>query len=278
MLQDVIESLRQNAPDALALARAEVDAEPGNAEAHHLLGLAQRMVGDLDGARTSFDKAIELAPNESIYHLSRALLARAEGDLALADSASARSLALDPNRFDAYLLRIQLANAAGDFVEAERQIELAERADREHPQLLFLAGQVALLKGDGERAVKLLNTAAIEQPRDAQVFATLGMAYQQQGHFAFAEQSLRKALELDPVETRWRRLLVEALLSQNRNDAAEADLAIYRQDHPQDPGGMVLQGNCACAPASRPLRWPISAPRSGRCRATCVRSRACRVH
>ncbi|HTA65044.1 MAG TPA: tetratricopeptide repeat protein [Xanthomonadaceae bacterium] len=238
----MIESLRQNAPDALALARAEVDAAPGNAEAHHLLGLAQRVTGDVAAARASFDKAIELAPNEPVYHLSRALLARAQGDLALADSASARSLALDPNRFDTYLLRIQLALAAGDFAEAERQIEMAERADREHPQLLFLAGQVALLKGDGERAVRLLGTAAIEQPRDAQVFATLGMAYQQQGHFAFAEQALRKALELDPDQTRWRRLLVEALSSQNRNDAAEAELAVYRKDHPQDPGGMALQG------------------------------------
>ncbi|HEY2344769.1 MAG TPA: tetratricopeptide repeat protein [Xanthomonadaceae bacterium] len=242
MLQDVIEALRRQSPDAVALAQAEVDATPANAETHHLLGIARRYQGDLEGARASFDKAIELAPDEAVYHLSRAMLARTEGDLSLVDRASARSIALDPNLFDAYLLRIQLAIALGDFAEAERQIEMAEKADRENSELIYLAGQVALLKGEGDRAVKLLNAAVAEQPRNAQMLATLGSAYQQQGHSAFAEQSLRRALELDPGQTRWRRLLVETLVSQNRNEEAEAELATYRRHHPQELGGLVLQG------------------------------------
>ena len=128
MLQDVIEALRRQSPDAVALAQAEADATPANAEAHHLLGIARRYQGDLEGARASFDKAIELTPNESIYHLSRALLARALGDLALADSASARAITLDPNQFDAYLLRIQLAIALRDFAEAERQHRMGRKS------------------------------------------------------------------------------------------------------------------------------------------------------
>ena len=181
------------------------------------------------------------APEESMYHFSRALLARADGDLEGANTASARALALDPNRFDAYLLRIQLAIASRDFAEAERQIILAERADPNHPQLLFVAGQVALLKGDGDRAIKLLNKAAVEQPRAAQIFATLGSAYQSRGRSAFAEQSLRRAMAMDPGETRWRRLLVETLISQRQTGMADAELQVYRQHHPEDPLGIVLQ-------------------------------------
>lgn len=241
MLQDVIEALRRNSPEAIALARAEVEAAPGNPEAHHLLGIAQRGQGDLDGARASFEKAIELAPSEAVFHFSRALLARTEGDLAHADRASASAVALDPNLFDAYLLRIQLAVAAQDFAEAERQIEMAEKADREMPGLVYLAGQVAWIKGDHERAVRLLSAAAAEQPGNAQMLATLGSAYHGQGHFAFAEQCLRRALEIDPTQTRWRRALVEALVRQNRDDEAEAELALYRQHHPREPGGLVLQ-------------------------------------
>jgi tetratricopeptide (TPR) repeat protein len=241
MLQDVINALHRKAPNAVAMARSLVDAAPGSADAHHLLGIALRDAGDSAAARVSFDRAIELAPEEATYHFSRALLARADGDLEGANTASARALALDPNRFDAYLLRIQLALANRDFAEAERQITLAERADPNHPQLLFVAGQVALLKGDAERAIKLLNKAAVEQPRIAQIFATLGAAYQSRGRSAFAEQSLRRAMALDPGETRWRRLLVETLISQGQADLAEGELTIYRQQHPQDPLGIVLQ-------------------------------------
>ena len=143
--------------------------------------------------------------------------------------------------------------------------------------MIYLAGQVALLKGEGERAVKLLNAAAAEQPRNAQVLATLGSAYQQQGHSAFAEQSLRRALQLDPGQTRWRRLLVETLISQNRHNEAEVELATYRQHHPQELGGLVLHAEMLVRAASRLRRSPISAPCSSSRRVSRVRSPACRM-
>ncbi|HEV2606442.1 MAG TPA: tetratricopeptide repeat protein [Xanthomonadaceae bacterium] len=242
MLQDVIDALRRKDPEALALARAEAAAAPGSAHTQYLCGIAQREAGDAVGARASFDRAIELAPDESVYHFSRASLAYAEDDFVAANRSSAHAIALDPNLFDAYLLRIQLAVANGDHAEAERQLNLAERVDPEHPQLLFVAGQIALVKGDGERAVKLLSKAAAERPNDVQILATLGMAYLRQGYPAFAEQAARKGMSIDPGATDLRRLLIEALINQDRNGDAEAELAVYRQQRPQDPFGAVIHG------------------------------------
>ena len=240
MLQDVIDALRRKDPEALALARAEAAAAPDSAHTQYLCGIAQREAGDAVGARASFDRAIVLAPDESLYHFNRALLAYAENDFIAANRSSAHAIALDPNLFDAYLLRIQLAIANGDHAEAERQLNLAERVDPEHPQLLYVAGQVALVKGDGDRAIKLLSKAAAEHPNDAQILATLGTAYLRQGYPAFAEQAARKAMVLDPGATDLRRLLIEALINQERNDDAEAELAVYRQQRPQDPVGAVI--------------------------------------
>jgi len=240
MLQDVIDALRRKDPEALALARTSAAVTPESAAAQHLFGIAQREAGDHSGARASFERAIELAPDESLYHFSHALLAYSEGDYAAANRSSAHAVALDPNQLGAYVLRIQLALASGDHAEAERQLNLAERVDPDHPQLLFMAGQVALAKGDGDHAIELLGKAALERPQDAQVFATLGTAYQRFGHAAFAEQALRKAMVLDPTATGLRSLLIEALISQDRIDDALTELALYRQQHPRDLAGVVL--------------------------------------
>jgi tetratricopeptide (TPR) repeat protein len=248
MLHDVIDALRRNAPEAVALARAEAAAAPESADAQHLLGLAQRDAGDREAARASFDRAIDLAPDESLYHFSRALLAYAMGDQAIANQASARALALDPNQLGAYLLRIQLAITSGDHVEAERQLLLAERVDPDQPRLLFAAGQVALAKGDGAHAIELLNAAAAALPNDVQVLTTLGMAYQRYGHAAFAEQTLRKALKIQssagqPDSAGLHRMLIESLIGQDRIDDAVAELAIYNQRHPQDPAGDAIDAD-----------------------------------
>jgi len=235
MLHDVIEALRRKAPEAMALARAEVEAAPESADAHHLLGLAQREAGDLPGARASFERAIELAPDESIYHFSSALLAHADGDTAAADRASARAIALDPNQLGAYLLRIQLALAARDAGEADRQLGLAEKIAPGLPQLAVAAGQIALAKGDAQRAVDQFVRAAAELPQDVQVLVLLATAYRRQGHPAFAEQALRRALAVDPSRADVRLDLVGSLLAQERPDDAEAELAQWRSMNPGDP-------------------------------------------
>ena len=240
MLQDVIDAMRRKAPETLAIARAEAAAAPESADAQHLLGLAQRDAGDRTAARASFQRAIELAPDESLYHFSHALLAFSERDYAAASRSSAHAVALDPNQLGAYLLRIQLALASGDLAEAERQLNLAERVDRDHPQLLFAAGQVALAKGDVDHAIELLNKAAAKRPQDAQIVATLGTAYLRHGNNGFAEQALRKAMTLDPGATSLRALLIESLLGQGRMDDVETELAIHRLAYPNEPAAMAM--------------------------------------
>jgi tetratricopeptide (TPR) repeat protein len=240
MLHDVIDALRRKTPDAMALARAEVETTPGSADAHHLLGLAQREAGDPAGARASFDRAIELAPDESLYHFSLALLAYAQREFALAERASGHALALDPNQLGAYILRIQLAAGRGDLDEAGRQLALAERLAPEHPQVHFAAGQLALARGDAERAVERLVLAVAARPDDTQVLGLLGTAYLRSGHPAFAEQALRKAVARDSRAVDARMQLVESMLAQGRPDDADAELAQWRAVHPHDPGVAVI--------------------------------------
>jgi tetratricopeptide (TPR) repeat protein len=242
MLHDVLDALRRHSPEALDLARAAADAEPENPDAQHLLGIAQREAGDLDAANASFERAIALAPEESLYHFSRGLVAYSQRDYATASAASERAITFDPNQLGAYLLRIQLALASGNHAEADRQLKLAERVDPEHPQLLVAAGQIALLQDDRDRALKLLAAGAQALPNDVQALTALGLAYQRFGHFSFAEQALRNAMQADPGATRLRRVLVDTLIGQDRFEEAATELDAYQQQHPQDHASHIVNG------------------------------------
>ena len=63
MLARIHDALRQgDFAAALALSRQLVAAEPANAEAWHLLGIALKATGDGPGGREAVDKAIALDP------------------------------------------------------------------------------------------------------------------------------------------------------------------------------------------------------------------------
>ncbi|MBS0194532.1 MAG: tetratricopeptide repeat protein [Proteobacteria bacterium] len=240
MLEDVLDALRRNSPEAVALAREEVAATPGNAAAHHLLGMALHEAGDLPAAAASLDHAIELAPDEALYHFSRARVGWSAGDHAAVERATAHALALDPNQLGAYLLRIQVALATGDHAEAERQYNLAEKVDSENPHLLAIAGQIEMGKGEPQRAIDRLLRARNARPHDPQILTLLGMAYLRQDHPAFAEQVLRNARDLAPASLDARRLLVQALLAQGRHEDAGIELAHWRTAFPHDPGVVLV--------------------------------------
>ncbi|MBS0211637.1 MAG: tetratricopeptide repeat protein [Proteobacteria bacterium] len=240
MLEDVLDALRRKSPEAVPLAREEVAATPDNAAAHHLLGMALHEAGDVPAAAASLDHAIELAPDEPLYHFSRARVGWTAGDHAAVERATAHALALDPNQLGAYLLRIQVALATGDTAEAERQHNLAEKVDPGNPHLLAIAGQVSMAKGEPQQAIDRLLRARAARPHDPQILTLLGMAYLRQDHPAFAEQLLRNARDLDPTSLDARRLLVQALLAQGRHDDAGIELAHWRAAFPHDPGVVLV--------------------------------------
>jgi tetratricopeptide (TPR) repeat protein len=183
------------------------------------------------------------------------MLAYGEGDFAAANRASAHALALDPNQIGAYVLRIQLAMDSVDLAEAERQLLLADRVDPDHPQLLSAAGQIALTKGEIDRAIDLFGAAASARPQDAQILGNLGNAYLRGGHHAFAEQAVRKAMALEPTASGLHRLLAESLVGQGNTEEAIGELAIYRASHPQDPLAAAMDAELKLQAGDAAAAW-----------------------
>ena len=107
----------------------------------------------------------------------------------------------DANVLDDFLVHLMQAHLAigrNDFDEAQRLSTLAGRVEPEHPELLTIDGMVALRRGDADRALALLSAASKALPDDTRVLYALGFAYLGKDMLAFAEQSFRRVLELNP--------------------------------------------------------------------------------
>ena len=138
-----------------ALQRA-VDLEPGNAEAHHELGMVLRLLGDNSSAAEQFRQALEIEPDRpmSLVHLGWIDMARRRYREASRwlDSAAA----VNPGFFQAYMERAQLRLAMGDTAgaraDAETTVRLRPRSDPLAAEDVLLA--LELRSGDtaGARA------------------------------------------------------------------------------------------------------------------------------
>ena len=240
MLQDVMTALRAgDAATALATATRWTTAEPGNADALLSLAHARAAGGDATGAREALDRALLVAPQRADLLTLRAYLDLQDRDLGKAEAGLTAALAQDPNQLGAYLALAPLALARGDRAEATRLVSYAKRIDPEHPRLLVLEAQLAAADGQPDRVLPLLTAAAERAPNDAMVISTLGLAFFERQHFAFAAEALRKALALSQSAPILHAPLIAALEAQNLAEPALAQAEAW----------------LAREPASVPARW-----------------------
>jgi tetratricopeptide (TPR) repeat protein len=165
-----------NRDQAVAYGRAQIQARPSDAWAHHALAFAALAHEDFDAAVTAAERSVALAPNESRHHelLGNAYFekAGAAGGLGAMGPAKKgkeeveRAIALDPNNIGARqsLMEFHLQApgiAGGDKAEAGRQATEIARRDPVRGASAKL--RVALQSGDAydvtyqfEQALRLL--------------------------------------------------------------------------------------------------------------------------
>ncbi|KAG1555717.1 hypothetical protein G6F50_012817 [Rhizopus delemar] len=255
MQDQIIQALRQNQADqAVQLAQAWTRDEPGLADAHRWLALALQQQGNAEAAMEALQQALRLAPDDAQLHLQHAGLLLALRQFEGADEALLRTTGLDPNAFSAYLMQAHLAIGRNDFDEAQRLSTLAGRVEPEHPELLTIDGMVALRRGDADRALALLSAASKALPDDTRVLYALGFAYLGKDMLAFAEQSFRRVLELNPSLSSLHGLVVQLALRQgNVPAAAEAVQVALQQPELDGPAMRRLAGELALR-NSQPLQ------------------------
>ncbi|MBB6094588.1 Flp pilus assembly protein TadD [Povalibacter uvarum] len=197
------------AHEAAELCRRVATDAPAFADAHQMLGVALRRLGELDAADRAMLRSIELAPDRADFLTNRANLLRALARHAEAEENYRAAIHRDTQFRPARSGLLRLLN------------------DKEDPRAETEA--VAMLAVD---------------PSDADLWHELGVALRIRGRLAEAEAAYRRAIEMRPAyAVAWHNL--GALLSQQRRP--EEALAAFDRARALGAKGAALHYNRARA-------------------------------
>lgn len=150
----------QQVAKATEAAREAIRADPRDPRYHAVLGAAMAAVGQIDEAVESVRKAAALAREDP------------------GTQAGFASLLLAHHRSDA------------DLALAQQTLERLESLRRDHPQLPFLKGKLALLRADWNAAAAYLEESRRLTPQQDEVYFALSQAYSRLGRSAESTESL----------------------------------------------------------------------------------------
>ena len=145
---------------AVAAFRTETADRPDSSEAHRLLGVALRLLGRTDEARTVLERATELDPASAL----------------------------------AWTAVADLEAGLQDWAATVAALETARRFDPDAPDLVLRLGGALMNAGNLDRAAEVLSGA----PDDAGARYQLGMIALNRGQNEEAILHLERVLELDP--------------------------------------------------------------------------------
>jgi predicted O-linked N-acetylglucosamine transferase (SPINDLY family) len=243
-------------PEAEALYREILQAEPSHAEALHLLGLLAHQRGQHDIAVRLIQQAIAGSPHvahyhnnigeayralerleEAVRHYRQALalnpgyaeacnnLGNALKDQGQLDDAGAhyhKALALNPGYAEAYNNLGTVLQAQGRLDAAAAYYEKALTLNPALPQAYNNLGTVLRDQGKLAEAVATYQKALALRPDYAEAHNNLGVTLGEQGHLAEAVAQYQKALALKPTFAEAYYNLGNALKAQGKLTEAEA--------------------------------------------------------
>ncbi len=213
-------------PQAEALYRRILAAQPGHPEALHLLGVIGYQAGRHEEAVEQIGRAIASRPNVAAYHSNLGMALRALGRLEEAAASYHRALQLNPEYAEAHNNLGVTLRALGRLQEAAASCRRAAAIRPEYAEAWNNLGTAQQDLGNAADAVASYQRAVGIAPGYVQAWSNLGAAHTALGQLAPAVESCRRALDLDPACSEAHHHLGAALHAQGRLQQAEES---YRQ-------------------------------------------------
>jgi len=208
--------------EAEALYRNVLHQDPGNAEAHHLLGLLAHQAGDHRRAIECLRRAIAANGRRAVYHFNLGVVLNAAGRPAAAADSYRAALAIEPGLADAHNNLGLLRLAQGDKPAAADCFAAAARHDARHGEAQVNLGKVLIDLGRAAEALPCFRRAQALRPGLAEAVFGEGRCLEEAGDWAAAEAAYRRALAAKPELTAARNNLGTVLLAQGRYGEAQA--------------------------------------------------------
>jgi tetratricopeptide (TPR) repeat protein len=228
-----------------AQAHASVDAllkeQPEYADAQ--VAKARMLLADNGDAQEAEKHARQaLAADRSLpsAHYALGLIALERGDSTAAEQAFREVLKLNPRAGAAQLQLARLQLDRGDAAGALAAAENAARQQPNDPQTAVLVSRSLRAQGELPRAEREIAAGIARTPGAAPLHVEMGEVALQRGQTAAARAAFEEALRLDPALHEARIGLISADIAERNVTAADARLAKWRADAPNDPRLRVL--------------------------------------
>ena len=220
-----------------------------NPEDNDARGLAATLLldrGDISKALGELQAVVTRAPENPVahYNLGRAHVAR--GEWAQAKQQFQKAIELRPDYILARITLAQLEIGRGEYEAALKGAqEILEKLDRNNlnARLLESAALAGQKKYGDSKA--LLNAMVKASPSSPEIHFQLGMVALAENRYKDAEDSFKRAYELNPANSRGLMGMVETDMAQNKTDAALQMLLAESKKSPNRMDLLVGLGNTA---------------------------------
>src|SRR5690606_18200141 len=190
--------------DAITALRRSIELSQENPDAQSLLSFVLGDLGRHGEARAATGRVIQLIPS----------LSRAQANLSLDRYNHSTYEELVPERQQRHPReRMEVAREGGlahynlglafrrqgYYAEALREYRIALERDEDRLLVLQAMAELHLLKRDSQAAIELYDRILEEQSDSPKLWCERGVALHQDGRHVEAEQSYRRALEIDPL-------------------------------------------------------------------------------
>jgi tetratricopeptide (TPR) repeat protein len=223
-------------------ARIALRLKPDDIEAHQVMANLLMATGKPDQAMEEIQQAIALDPNRSRTYVNLAILYGNRGQREEALGAIRKAIELDPKNLDAVLILAEHYRLQKSWPEAEAQYRHAiEIAPKTYNIRAGLA-QSYLQQNRPDLAERVFVEAKAALPDDSEAYNSLGNYYRLRGDKAKALAefaALYKEHEKDP---RTRTNYLDALLANDRYQAASAILDPVLKANAQDADALLIRG------------------------------------
>jgi tetratricopeptide (TPR) repeat protein len=208
------------------------------------LGVAQALSGEMPAARTSFDKAIDLAPEDCDIRMAAATVAAEVRDFetALAFAMKCQETLRDDPSYWYALSKWYGALQKED--EAIRCLEKAVRLKPTYVGYVFLGDVLSQADRTGE-ALAAYQEAVRLDPTLPEAVSKVGVQYSYLGDYEQALFAMERAVELDPTSLDARTTLANCYVNSERPSEAMATIKPVLDERPTSPPALACAGEAS---------------------------------
>ncbi|NML60364.1 PEP-CTERM system TPR-repeat protein PrsT [Massilia sp. RP-1-19] len=217
-------------------------AAPNSLMVLYAQALLDHAQGKHAAAKESLQKVLRVAPEHMPSVLLAGSVESALGSLPQAELHLKKYVANVPRNANARKMLVATLMKLGKITEAQAALEPLMADANKDPQVLALAGELAMQSRDFAKAGEFLERAARMAPEAAVLRTSLAVSKLAQGDDTRAIAELEESVRLDGKSTRAGKLLVLAEMRAMRFDKALAAADAMAKQQPNDPAVRNLMG------------------------------------